>query len=159
MLPHGGKRLIPGEFGFLFHRKTSRRLQTFQDIGRQPSPGPNATTGTRGSSGFQEIHPMGLRGIIPDLQGADFRTIFLKRRLAATRLRLNDSAFVYQTESSVFGRWVRISLRVCCCSDLGFASHGDPRRGSGREYKHGHHSDPGPSWCTTVLRPRARTIA
>ena len=46
--------------------------------------------------GFQEIHPMVFSGIYP-INTADFEHL----KTAIGKLRLNDSAFVYQPESSV----------------------------------------------------------
>jgi GTP-binding protein LepA len=46
--------------------------------------------------GFQEIHPMVFSGIYP-INTADFEHL----KTAISKLRLNDSAFVYQPESSV----------------------------------------------------------
>src|SRR5207247_4302901 len=47
-------------------------------------------------AGFQEVHPMVFSGIYP-INTADYE--HLKANLA--KLQLNDSAFVYQSESSV----------------------------------------------------------
>ena len=71
--------------------------------------------------GFQEIHPMVFSGIYP-INTGDFEHL----KTAIGKLRLNDSAFVYQPESSV-ALGFRISLRVSRV-----ASHGDhPGDGSG----------------------------
>ncbi len=85
------KRLGPGHVGYVIANikstsdvKIGDTLTTNHDGATEPLPG------------FQEIHPMVFSGIYP-INAADFE--HLKNAIA--KLRLNDSAFMYQQESSV----------------------------------------------------------
>ena len=69
-------------------------------------------------------------GIYP-INTGDFEHL----KTAIGKLRLNDSAFVYQPESSV-ALGFRISLRV-----PRVASHGDHSGEAPARVQHGHHSD------------------
>jgi GTP-binding protein LepA len=88
--PYVREQLEVGETGYVTANiKTPKEVKmgdTFTNA-RQPSPA---------LPGFQEIHPMVFSGIYP-INTADFEQ--LKGSLA--KLQLNDSAFVYQPESSV----------------------------------------------------------
>jgi len=88
--PYARDRLGTGETGYLTANiKTPKEVKmgdTFTDA-RVPSPA---------LPGFQEIHPMVFSGIYP-INTADHE--HLKASLA--KLQLNDSAFVYQAESSL----------------------------------------------------------
>jgi len=88
--PYLRDRLMAGETGFITANikspKDIKMGDTLTDS-RHPSPA---------LSGFQEIHPMVFSGIYP-INTADYE--HLKSNLA--KLQLNDSAFVYQAESSV----------------------------------------------------------
>ncbi|HEY2710937.1 MAG TPA: translation elongation factor 4 [Chthoniobacterales bacterium] len=83
--------LNAGDVGYVIaNMKTTAEIKigdTMTDLrhsARQPLPG------------FQEIHPMVFSGIYP-INTADFEHL----KTAIGKLRLNDSAFVYQPESSV----------------------------------------------------------
>src|ERR1051325_9842238 len=88
--PYVRERLVAGETGYVTANikspKEVKMGDTFTDA-RNPSPV---------LAGFQEIHPMVFSGIYP-INTADYE--HLKANLA--KLQLNDSAFVYQSESSV----------------------------------------------------------
>jgi GTP-binding protein LepA len=88
--PFARPRLEVGETGYITANiKTPKEVKmgdTFTDA-RHPSPA---------LPGFQEIHPMVFSGVYP-INTGDFE--HLKANLA--KLQLNDSAFVYQPESSV----------------------------------------------------------
>ncbi len=88
--PYIRDRLEVGETGYVTANikspKDVKMGDTFTDA-RTPSPA---------LPGFQEIHPMVFSGIYP-INTADYE--HLKASLA--KLQLNDSAFVYQSESSV----------------------------------------------------------
>ncbi|MFN3409805.1 MAG: translation elongation factor 4 [Limisphaerales bacterium] len=88
--PYVREKLEAGETGYVAANiKTPAEVKigdTFTDA-RQPSPA---------LPGFQEIHPMVFSGIYP-INTADYE--HLKANLA--KLQLNDSAFVYQAETSV----------------------------------------------------------
>ncbi len=84
-------QLNAGDVGYVIaNMKTTAEIKigdTMTDMrhsARQPLPG------------FQEIHPMVFSGIYP-INTADFEHL----KTAIGKLRLNDSAFVYQPESSV----------------------------------------------------------
>ncbi|PYL13939.1 MAG: elongation factor 4 [Verrucomicrobia bacterium] len=84
-------KLNPGDVGyFIANIKTTADMKIGDTItdqrhpARQPLPG------------FQEIHPMVFSGIYP-INTGDFEHL----KTAIGKLRLNDSAFVYQPESSV----------------------------------------------------------
>ncbi len=85
------ERLNPGDVGyFIANIKSTADIKIGDTItdqrhsAREPLPG------------FQEIHPMVFSGIYP-INTADFEHL----KAAIGKLRLNDSAFVYQPESSV----------------------------------------------------------
>jgi GTP-binding protein LepA len=84
-------KLNPGDVGyFIANIKTTADIKigdTITDL-RNPAEEP--------LPGFQEIHPMVFSGIYP-INTADFEHL----KAAIAKLRLNDSAFVYQPESSV----------------------------------------------------------
>src|SRR5216110_2200735 len=88
--PYVRERLETGETGYL-----TANIKSPQDVklgdtmtdSRNPSPV---------LAGFKEVHPMVFSGIYP-INTADYE--HLKANLA--KLQLNDSAFVYQSESSV----------------------------------------------------------
>jgi GTP-binding protein LepA len=88
--PYVREKLEAGETGYVAANiKTPAEVKigdTFTDA-RQPAPA---------LPGFQEIHPMVFSGIYP-INTADYE--HLKANLA--KLQLNDSAFVYQAETSV----------------------------------------------------------
>jgi len=88
--PYKRERLMAGETGYLTANikspKDVKMGDTFTDF-RHPSPP---------LPGFQEIHPMVFSGIYP-INAADYE--HLKTNLA--KLQLNDSALIYQQESSV----------------------------------------------------------
>ncbi|MDQ2918693.1 MAG: translation elongation factor 4 [Verrucomicrobiota bacterium] len=85
------KKLNAGDVGyFIANIKTTADIKigdTITDL-RNPAEEP--------LPGFQEIHPMVFSGIYP-INTADFEHL----KAAIAKLRLNDSAFVYQPESSV----------------------------------------------------------
>ena len=85
------ERLNPGDVGyFIANIKSTAEMKIGDTItdqrhsAREPLPG------------FQEIHPMVFSGIYP-INTGDFEHL----KTAIGKLRLNDSAFVYQPESSV----------------------------------------------------------
>ena len=84
-------KLMAGDVGyFIANIKTTADIKigdTITDL-RNPATEP--------LPGFQEIHPMVFSGIYP-INTADFEHL----KTAISKLRLNDSAFVYQPESSV----------------------------------------------------------
>ncbi|MDQ6809684.1 MAG: translation elongation factor 4, partial [Verrucomicrobiota bacterium] len=84
-------KLVAGDVGyFIANIKTTADIKigdTITDL-RNPAKEP--------LPGFQEIHPMVFSGIYP-INTADFEHL----KTAISKLRLNDSAFVYQPESSV----------------------------------------------------------
>jgi GTP-binding protein LepA len=88
--PYVREKLTAGETGYLTASikspKDIKMGDTLTDT-RHPSPT---------LPGFQEIHPMVFSGIYP-INTADYES--LKSNLA--KLQLNDSAFVYQSESTV----------------------------------------------------------
>src|SRR5678809_414869 len=84
-------KLSPGDVGyFIANIKSTADIKIGETItdqrnsARQPLPG------------FQEIHPMVFSGIYP-INTGDFEHL----KTAIGKLRLNDSAFVYQPETSV----------------------------------------------------------
>src|SRR5580704_8907215 len=88
--PYTRENLEAGETGyFTANIKTAQEVKMGDTItdARNPSPA---------LPGFQEIHPMVFSGIYP-INTADYE--HLKANLG--KLQLNDSAFVYQAESSV----------------------------------------------------------
>ena len=78
--------------------------------------------------GFKEIHPMVFSGIYP-INTADFEHL----KAAIGKLQLNDSAFIYQPESSRRAR-LRIPLRLPRP-----APHGDHPGAAPARVRHGHH--------------------
>ncbi len=84
-------KLMAGDVGyFIANIKTTADIKigdTITDL-RNPAKEP--------LPGFQEIHPMVFSGIYP-INTADFEHL----KTAISKLRLNDAAFVYQSESSV----------------------------------------------------------
>src|SRR3954452_15104149 len=88
--PYIREKLLVGETGYFTANIKSPKDVKMGDTltdSRNPSPA---------LPGFQEIHPMVFSGIYP-INTADYE--HLKANLA--KLQLNDSAFVYQAESSV----------------------------------------------------------
>ena len=84
-------RLNAGDVGyFIANVKTISDMKIGDTITDQRNPARQALPG------FQEIHPMVFSGIYP-INTADFEHL----KTAIGKLRLNDSAFVYQPESSV----------------------------------------------------------
>ena len=84
-------RLNAGDVGyFIANVKTIADMKIGDTITDQRNPARQALPG------FQEIHPMVFSGIYP-INTADFEHL----KTAIGKLRLNDSAFVYQPESSV----------------------------------------------------------
>ncbi len=84
-------RLNAGDVGyFIANIKTSADIKIGDTLtdSRRPAPTPLA--------GFQEVHPMVFSGIYP-INTADFEHL----KAAMSKLQLNDSAFVFQPESSV----------------------------------------------------------
>ncbi|HEV2096930.1 MAG TPA: translation elongation factor 4 [Chthoniobacterales bacterium] len=83
--------LKAGDVGyFIANIKTTADIKIGDTITDQRNPARDALPG------FQEIHPMVFSGIYP-INTADFEHL----KTAIGKLRLNDSAFVYQPESSV----------------------------------------------------------
>ncbi|MEO5721023.1 MAG: translation elongation factor 4 [Chthoniobacterales bacterium] len=84
-------KLNAGDVGyFIANIKTTADIKIGDTITDQRNPA------TEALPGFQEIHPMVFSGIYP-INTADFEHL----KTAISKLRLNDSAFVYQPESSV----------------------------------------------------------
>ena len=88
--PYVRGRLTAGETGyFTANIKTPRDVKMGDTVTESKNPAPVL-------AGFQEVHPMVFSGIYP-INTADYEP--LKANLA--KLQLNDSAFAYQSESSV----------------------------------------------------------
>ncbi|MDQ2868887.1 MAG: translation elongation factor 4, partial [Verrucomicrobiota bacterium] len=84
-------KLSAGDVGyFIANIKTTADIKIGDTITDLRNPAKEALPG------FQEIHPMVFSGIYP-INTADFEHL----KAAIAKLRLNDSAFVYQPESSV----------------------------------------------------------
>ncbi len=84
-------KLSAGDVGyFIANIKTTADIKIGDTITDQRNPAKEALPG------FQEIHPMVFSGIYP-INTADFEHL----KSAIAKLRLNDSAFIYQPESSV----------------------------------------------------------
>ncbi len=88
--PYERERLCVGETGYVTANiKTPKEVKmgdTFTDA-KSPSPP---------LPGFQEVHPMVFSGLYP-INTADYEHL----KVNLSKLQLNDSAFVYQAESSV----------------------------------------------------------
>jgi len=85
------ENLNPGDVGyFIANIKSTADIKSGDTITDQRQPA------RKPLSGFQEIHPMVFSGIYP-INTGDFEHL----KTAIGKLRLNDSAFVYQPESSV----------------------------------------------------------
>ena len=85
------KKLNAGDVGyFIANIKTTADIKIGDTITDLRNPAQEALPG------FQEIHPMVFSGIYP-INTADFEHL----KAAIAKLRLNDSAFIYQPESSV----------------------------------------------------------
>jgi GTP-binding protein LepA len=85
------ERLNPGDVGyFIANIKSTADIKIGDTITDQRHPASEPLPG------FQEIHPMVFSGIYP-INTGDFEHL----KAAIGKLRLNDSAFVYQPESSV----------------------------------------------------------
>jgi GTP-binding protein LepA len=85
------ERLNPGDVGyFIANIKSTADMKIGDTITDQRHPASEPLPG------FQEIHPMVFSGIYP-INTGDFEHL----KTAIGKLRLNDSAFVYQPESSV----------------------------------------------------------
>jgi GTP-binding protein LepA len=85
------ERLNPGDVGyFIANIKSTADMKIGDTITDQRHPAREPLPG------FQEIHPMVFSGIYP-INTGDFEHL----KIAIGKLRLNDSAFVYQPESSV----------------------------------------------------------
>ena len=83
--------LHAGDVGYVIaNMKTTAEIKIGDTITEQRHPAKEPLPG------FQEIHPMVFSGIYP-INTADFEHL----KTAIGKLRLNDSAFVYQPESSV----------------------------------------------------------
>jgi GTP-binding protein LepA len=84
-------KLNAGDVGyFIANIKTTADIKIGDTITDQRNPAKEPLPG------FQEIHPMVFSGIYP-INTADFEHL----KTAIGKLRLNDSAFIYQSESSV----------------------------------------------------------
>jgi GTP-binding protein LepA len=88
--PYVRERLDVGETGYI-----TANIKTPQEV-RMGDTITDARHASAALPGFQEIHPMVFSGIYP-INTADYE--HLKANLA--KLKLNDSAFVYQPETSV----------------------------------------------------------
>jgi len=89
MLPRA--KLNPGDVGyFIANIKSTADMKIGDTITDQRHPAREPLPG------FQEIHPMVFSGIYP-INTGDFEHL----KTAIAKLRLNDSAFIYQPESSV----------------------------------------------------------
>ncbi len=85
------KQLSAGDVGyFIANIKTTGEIKIGDTLTEQHHPADEPLPG------FQEIHPMVFSGIYP-INTADFERL----KVAMGKLRINDSAFVYQPESSV----------------------------------------------------------
>lgn len=83
--------LEAGQVGyFIANIKTTADIKIGDTLTDQRNPAPEALPG------FQEIHPMVFSGIYP-INTGDFEHL----KAAMGKLQINDSAFVYQAESSV----------------------------------------------------------
>jgi GTP-binding protein LepA len=89
--PLAQENLQEGDVGyFIANIKTTAEIKIGDTLTEQRNPAPDQLPG------FQEIHPMVFSGIYP-INTADFEHL----KTAMGKLQINDSAFVYQAESSV----------------------------------------------------------
>ena len=88
--PYVREKLVVGETGyFTANIKTPKEVKMGDTLTEAKNPSPALP-------GFQEIHPMVFSGIYP-INTADYEHL----KVNLSKLQLNDSAFVYQSESSV----------------------------------------------------------
>ncbi len=85
------ERLDPGSVGYVI-----ANIKSTADIKIGDTLTDARNSAAEALPGFQEIHPMVFSGIYP-INTADFEHL----KLAMGKLQINDSAFVYQAESSV----------------------------------------------------------
>jgi GTP-binding protein LepA len=85
------EKLEPGAVGYLI-----ANIKSTADIKIGDTVTDSRNSATEPLPGFQEIHPMVFSGIYP-INTADFEHL----KLAMGKLQINDSAFLYQAESSV----------------------------------------------------------
>jgi GTP-binding protein LepA len=89
--PLARERLEEGDVGyFIANIKSTSEIKIGDTLTEQRNPALEQLPG------FQEIHPMVFSGIYP-INTADFEHL----KMALGKLQINDSAFVYQAESSV----------------------------------------------------------
>src|SRR5580693_7446462 len=89
--PLAQESLEEGDVGyFIANIKSTSEIKIGDTLTEQRNPAPEQLPG------FQEIHPMVFSGIYP-INTADFEHL----KTALGKLQINDSAFVYQAESSV----------------------------------------------------------
>src|ERR1700757_315109 len=89
--PLAQENLQEGDVGyFIANIKSTAEIKIGDTLTEQRNPAPDQLPG------FQEIHPMVFSGIYP-INTADFEHL----KTALGKLQINDSAFVYQAESSV----------------------------------------------------------
>jgi GTP-binding protein LepA len=89
--PLARENLQEGDVGyFIANIKSTAEIKIGDTLTEQRNPAPDQLPG------FQEIHPMVFSGIYP-INTADFEHL----KTAMGKLQINDSAFVYQAESSV----------------------------------------------------------
>ena len=89
--PLAQENLQEGDVGyFIANIKSTAEIKIGDTLTEQRNPAPEPLPG------FQEIHPMVFSGIYP-INTADFEHL----KTAMGKLQINDSAFVYQAESSV----------------------------------------------------------
>src|SRR3954464_3391800 len=88
--PYVREKLEVGETGYMTANiKSPQEVKMGDTITDTRHPSPSLP-------GFQEVHPMVFSGIYP-INPADYEHL----KVALSKLQLNDSAFVYQSESSV----------------------------------------------------------
>jgi GTP-binding protein LepA len=89
--PLAQENLQEGDVGyFIANIKSTAEIKIGDTLTEQRNPAPEPLPG------FQEIHPMVFSGIYP-INTADFEHL----KAAMGKLQINDSAFIYQAESSV----------------------------------------------------------
>jgi len=89
--PLAQEKLEEGDVGyFIANIKSTAEIKIGDTLTEQRNPAPEPLPG------FQEIHPMVFSGIYP-INTADFEHL----KAAMGKLQINDSAFIYQAESSV----------------------------------------------------------